>query len=69
MSTQTKVIRLTNKANDNVRIQLLRSGAITVSIYGKGGDTAKKGNMKQLTVVSKKFGLTQKAVLSALGLA
>ncbi|APC46111.1 hypothetical protein HYP06_gp073 [Vibrio phage vB_VspP_pVa5] len=66
MSISPKVIRMTNSANQEVRVQALRNGGITVSVYGVGGDTAQSGNQKQLTVVSRKFGLTKKSVLEAL---
>ena len=60
---QPKIIHVLNKAEDTVRIQVLPNNDITISIYGKGGDTAKCGNAKQLTVVARKFNLTQKLVL------
>ncbi|AUR87239.1 hypothetical protein HYP58_gp93 [Vibrio phage 1.097.O._10N.286.49.B3] len=66
MNISPKVIRMTNQANQSVRVQSLRNGGITVSIYGVGGDTVQSGNQKQLTVVCRKFGMTKKAVLEAL---
>lgn len=66
MSISPKVIRMTNKDNESVRVQVLRNYDLTLSIYGKGGDSVQAGNSKQLTVVARKFGLTNKAVMEAL---
>ncbi|AUR82586.1 hypothetical protein NVP1152O_104 [Vibrio phage 1.152.O._10N.222.46.E1] len=66
MNISPKVIRMTNQANQSVRVQSLRNGSITVSVYGVGGDTAQSGNQKQLTAVCRKFGMTKKSVLEAL---
>ena len=60
---QPKIIHVLNKAEDDVRIQVLPNNDITISVYGKGGDTAKCGNKPQLTAVARKFSLTQKLVL------
>lgn len=66
MNMSPKVIRMTNKNNEVVRVQVLRNFDLTLSVYGKGGDSVKAGNSKQLTVVARKFGLTNKSVLEAL---